>query len=107
MDEKNGYDKHPDMVKIARELSGITNSAGKVGFAVTYTATPGNLSVHEAFQKFCFEKSNNEYLAGIGKLLEFAAIYNWLTEFDRRLLVLEAKVTQNGLQEERKEIKTF
>lgn len=110
MDEKNrdttGYGRHPDMAKLAKELSSVTQASGKVGFAITYTATPGNVAIHEAFQKFCFERSNNEYLAGLGKLLEQSTIYGWLIDFDQRLVALESKEASRVAPQEKEEIVT-
>jgi hypothetical protein len=118
MDEKeqrsDRYDRHPDMLKVAKELSAMTSGAGKVGFAITYTATRGNLNTHERFQKYCFENSNNEYLQGIKSLLDLAEVFDYFASFVEELdkVKLRLEALENGVQEREtqgkgQEVKTF
>lgn len=76
---------------LAKHLSEISKGAGKISFKIGYTATEGNQEIHKAFQNFCYEKANNEYLAGIGKLLEYSEIFSYLVNLDSRITELEKK----------------
>jgi len=79
---------------LTKELSTISRNTGKRSFKITYTATEGNMQIHNCFQQFCFDKSNNEYLAGIGKLLDATSNMEVLKSFDERLRVVEAILVQ-------------
>lgn len=85
-----------DRTELARHLSDISRNEGKVSFVITYTGTDGNIGIDKAFQKFCYDETNNEYLAGISKLLQIKEHYDELKRidevvatFEERLIVLE------------------
>lgn len=91
-----------DRTELAKVLSDISRNSGKVTFKITYTATNGNLDIDKAFQKYCSKFSNNEYLAGIGLLLQAWEHYKdvrslevYLQSIDSRLKVLEDKATKD------------
>ncbi|RLG33407.1 hypothetical protein DRN98_03995 [Methanosarcinales archaeon] len=83
-------EKNMTVEDLTKQLSDISRNTGKRTFKIGYTATEGNMSIHKCFQQYCFDKSNNEYLAGIGKLLDAASNIEILKTFDERLRVLEA-----------------
>lgn len=83
-----------DVQELTQTLNDISRNTGKISFKVTYTATEGNMEIHKAFQEFCFDKANNEYLAGIGKLLECAAFMDYLLDINARLDNLEKMIVQ-------------
>jgi hypothetical protein len=92
MDEEKGYiQRDPNMTKLARELSSFSRGAGIVGFSIKYSATEGNLKIHEAFQKFAFDEANNEYLVAIDKLLNNAKFIDYFRVLDERITRLENK----------------
>jgi hypothetical protein len=85
-----------DRVELAKFLSDVNRNTGKVSFKITYTSTDGNLDIDRKFQKFCAQHSNNEYLAGIGLLLEVFEHYkdirsmeSYMKSIDDRLRVIE------------------
>lgn len=80
------------MYELSKELNSISKNAGSVSFSVGYTATDGNLKIHEAFQKFAFDNCNNEYLMAIGKLLEYKEIFEYLLDLNQRLGFIESEV---------------
>lgn len=82
------------VMDLAKEFSEVSRGVGKVSYRITYTATPGNTDIHKRFQKFCFEQTNNEYHAGIGKLLDYAAFLNYLMELEGRIADLEDKLSK-------------
>jgi hypothetical protein len=103
--------------EIAKSLSDISRNTGKVSFKVTYTSTPGNIEIDKRFQDFCFVYANNEYLAGISKLLDCfdsykdrARMENYLAILEKRLHFLEEQLeSKKDVHEESDEvlIKTF
>ena len=103
--------------EIAKSLSDISRNTGKVSFKVTYTSLKGNVDIDKRFQDFCFNYANNEYLAGIGKLLDYyeaykdrARIENYLSMVEQRLQLLEEQVNKKEEKEEVNDepvIKTF
>jgi len=102
--------KQQRVMDLARELSDISKNTGRVSFKVSYTATDGNLKIHEDFQRFAFAKANNEYLAAVGKLLEYQKIFEYLVDLDERLSKLEAQDVvpkEEDKKEVDDEIKTF
>jgi len=111
MEEKN------DRTDIAKALSDISRNTGKVSFKITYTSTDGNTVIDKRFQDFCFNFANNEYLAGIGKLLDYyeaykdrARIENYLAIVEHRLQLLEEQVNKKEKEVEENDepiIKTF
>jgi len=111
-----------DRTDIAKALSDISRNTGKISFKVTYTSTDGNTAIDKRFQDFCFNYCNNEYLAGISKLLDYyeaykdrARIESYLAIVEHRLQLLEDQVNNKNLKEEKEEeevndepvIKTF
>ena len=105
------FGKNPKIVQITKELSDYYKTSDRVGFAVTYTSTEGNLDVHERFVRFCAQNANNEYLLGISKLLEYAEFVTLLLDIDRRLQVLEKGSVKPVVEETKvivdKEVKTI
>lgn len=106
------YGKHPKMVALTKELSEISKGTERVGFAITYSSTQGNLDIHERFLNFCADKSNNEYLAGIGKLLDYSEFMMAWLDHEKRLQALEQTdvkkiVTTEEVKKEEKVIKTI
>lgn len=93
--EKKKLDKQ-SMFDLSRELNELSKNAGSVSFSVGYTATEGNISIHEAFQRFAFENANNEYLMAIGKLLEYKDIFEYLLDLNQRVSVVESEVKVLG-----------
>jgi hypothetical protein len=87
-------EKKMNMFELSKELNSISKNAGTINFSVGYTATEGNIKVHEDFQRFAFEKANNEYLMAIGKLLEYKDLFLYLFDLNQRLGVVEAKLEQ-------------
>lgn len=104
-------EKNMDMSDLAKELSEVSRKAGKVSFKITFTATPGNIEIQKRFQQFCFDQANNEYLMGIGKLLDYAAFLGYLVELEQRVEALErGKVVSSEVSKEDdsvKKVKTF
>lgn len=107
-----------DRTELAKFLSDVSRNSGKVSFKITYTSTDGNLAIDRAFQKFCALYSNNEYLAGIGLLLEVFEHYQdiksmeeYMRSIDERLKVIEEKVNSGKeitvMETVNKERKTF
>lgn len=83
------------MVALTKELAEVSRGSDRVGFAITYSSTEGNVEIHERFQRFCAERANNEYLAGIGKLLDYAEfMIAWLNH-EERLQSLEKAEFKN------------
>jgi hypothetical protein len=114
-EKKNVVKNKQSMFDLSRELNELSKNAGSVSFSVGYTATEGNISIHEAFQRFAFESANNEYLMAIGKLLEYKDIFEYLLDLNQRVSVVESEVKVLGVKEEsvvvpevkEKENKTF
>lgn len=77
---------------LTKEFSDVSRGSGKVSFKVGYTATPGNVRIHEEFLRFSFDAANNEYLAAIGKLLEYKQIFEYLLDLNQRLGFVEAEL---------------
>lgn len=100
MEEKKGYDKHPKMVGLARELSQTWKDSGIVGFNITYRPTEGNLAIHEAFQLYCARHSNNEYLQGLKQLLDAAGFIELLLGHEERLRALESQIYTKKAEED-------
>ena len=102
-----------DMLELSQALSGISKNKPKAYFKIGYTETEGNIAIHKSFQEFCFYKANNEYLAGIGKLLEYASFIDLMMMLEARIAKLEQKaVEQTVVPEEPKAnvvngVKTF
>jgi len=110
MDEKKDYImRDPGMTELARELSGLSRNAGTVGFMVKYSATKGNIKVHEEFQRYAFDTANNEYLVAIDKLLQNARFIDYFRELDERVTRLENKdgVPTEGKDDVKEKVKTF
>lgn len=100
--------------EIAQTFSDISRNTGKVSFKITYTATEGNIGVDKRFQDFCFNYANNEYLAGISKLLDYyemlkdkQRIENYLGIVEQRLQALEHKDKEEVETNDSPIIKTF
>jgi len=90
MEEKKEFiGRDQTMIDLAKDLSKISKNAGTVGFTIRYSATSGNLKVHEAFQKYAFEEANNEYLLAIDKLLKNAEFIDYFKVLDERVTRLE------------------
>lgn len=116
MDEEH---KPSYRLEVAEFFSNASRGAGKVSFKITYTNTEGNRLIDQRFQDFCFKNSNNEYLAGIGLLLEHydrlldrTAMENYLKMLELRIIELEDRVlkeqgNQDKLFKEDKKVKTF
>jgi hypothetical protein len=85
-------EKKMNMYELSKELNSISKNAGSINFSVGYTATEGNIRIHEDFQRFAFEKANNEYLMAIGKLLEYKDLFVYLFDLHHRIGVVEAQV---------------
>ena len=104
-----------DVAEMIEELNEVSKNVGTMGFSIKYTATPGNVKIHKAFKQFAFDTSNNEYLAAIGKLLEYYDMFRYIALLEERISVLEQaeRVRQDVQQKEdesKKEIvknKTF
>lgn len=77
---------------LSKEFSDVSRGSGRVSFMVGYTATPGNVRIHEEFLRFSFDSCNNEYLAAIGKLLEYKQIFEYLLDLNQRLGFVEAEL---------------
>ncbi len=113
MNEKKEYvGRDPTMINLAKELSTMSRNAGTVGFTIKYSATKGNIAVHEEFQKYCFDEANNEYLIAIDKLMQNAKFIDYFRGLDERITVLENKedVPKEDVEEEKEEedvVKTF
>lgn len=90
-----------NIFEMAKELNELARNAGSIEFKINYNATDGNIAIHEAFLRFCADNSNNERLAGIGKLLEYYSIFELI---DNRLSEFENKFKEN---EKKKEVKTI
>lgn len=116
MEEK----QHSNRMEAAEFFSNVSKGAGKVSFKITYTNTDGNRSIDQRFQDFCFRESNNEYLAGIGLLLEYrdrlldrTAMENYLKMLELRIIELEDRVLKEQSnqvklhKEDKGNIKTF
>lgn len=106
MDEKS------DMLELSRALSDISKNKPKAWFKLSYTETEGNVRIHKAFQEFCFERTNNEYLAGIGLLLEYAKFVELMNDMNDRITRLEAQAASKDASsqpvgEVKNEVKTF
>lgn len=102
MDEKKEYvGRDPKMTELARSFSTMSRDVGTVGFMVKYSATEGNIKIHEDFQKYAFENANNEYLMAIDKLMQNAKFIDYFRVLDERITRLE-----NGMQvkEEKEEV---
>lgn len=80
--------------RLAKELSDVSRQSVRTGFNIQYTATPGNVEVHERFLKYAFEEANNEYLVAISKLLECAEWVEYLKQLSARLDIVESKVAE-------------
>lgn len=102
--------------KTVQFFSDNCRNAPRVSFKVSYTATKGNTDIYERFQEFCYLYSNNEYLAGIDKLLDAfnahkdkSAMENYLKFLEQRIIEVETKMQELKVEkkEEVKEIKTF
>lgn len=78
--------------EVAKALSDMSRNTGKVTFKITYTATEGNVNIDKAFQDFCFKYSNNEYLAGLGMLLEVFDHYRDLKSLESYINLLEERL---------------
>lgn len=86
--------------ELSKSLSEISRNTGKRSFKISYTATDGNTKIHESFQRFCFERANNEYLAGIGKLLELSEVFQYLIHLDERISLLENSIVNKEVAKE-------
>jgi len=93
-----------DLVKY---FSDVSRNSGKVTFKITYTATPGNILIHKAFQKYAFDEANNEYLAAIGKLLDNASFIEIYKDINQRLCAVEAKIAEQEAPVVQEKHKTF
>ena len=91
MEKKERVSRDPQMLDLAKELSGISKNVGTVGFMIKYSATPGNLKIHEGFQRYAFDEANNEYLVAIDKLLQNAKFIDYFRVLDERITILENK----------------
>lgn len=112
--------KFSSRLEAAEFFSNISKNSGKVSFKITYTDTTGNRDIDQRFLDFCFHNSNNEYLAGIGLLLEYydrlkdrTAMENYLKMLELRIIELEDKVLKENdnqvklHKEDKKETKFF
>lgn len=99
--------------QVAQFFSDNCRNTTKVAFKISYTATEGNVDIDKKFQEFCYQYANNEYLAGIGKLLDAYTAYQdkrafeaYLKFIEQRMSAIEAKLEP---KEEKKEegVKTF
>lgn len=103
-----------DRVQVAQFFSDNCRNAPKVSFKVSYTATDGNIDIDKRFLSFCYQYSNNEFLAGIGKLLDAFEFYkdrvameNYLKFLETRILELEDKINKPVEKKTEEVIKTF
>jgi hypothetical protein len=98
-----------DRTELAKHLSEMGRNTPRVSFKISYTGTPGNLKIDKSFQEFCHYYANNEYLAGVGLLLEVFYHYKQLSEVHERIDILNAKLEelQDSLRNTPKEKKTF
>lgn len=77
---------------IVKSFSDMSRNAGTTTFKISYTSTEGNLDIDKRFQEYCAEYANNEYLVGIGKLLDTFEHYKHLSALDTALLQLSLVV---------------
>lgn len=101
-----------DRTKVAQFFSDNCRNTTKVVFKISYTGTDGNIDIDKRFQAFCYQYANNEYLAGIGKLLDAYEMYsdrtameNYLKFLEKRIILLEEKISEKSEpKEEKKEV---
>jgi hypothetical protein len=102
-----------DRLKVAQFFSDISRNAGKVSFKITYTNTDGNREIDQRFQDFCFRHTNNEYLAGISKLLDCFKAFEDKTALEVFAMSIESRVkaleekTEKEAATQRKVVKTI
>ena len=94
-----------NIIDFANELSSVCKNKPKISFRVSYTATDGNTEIHKAFLQFAHDKSNNEYLAAIGKLLETADIFYYLRLLESEIMEIKLKLAFLEKQEVKQEVK--
>ena len=120
MSELIDIQKPSNRLELAKFFGDTSLSAGKISFKITYTNTEGNRDIDQRFLDFCYKHSNNEYLAGIGLLLESYSrlqdrmmMENYLKMLELRIIDLEQKIEskpepQKDLwKDDKKEVKTF
>jgi hypothetical protein len=108
--EENGI--ITDRVDLAKHLSDISRNTPRVSFKISYTATDGNLRTDKSFQEFCHYYANNEYLAGIGLLMEAFYFYKQMASLNDKVELIDQKINdlKESLENKPKELvvkKTF
>jgi hypothetical protein len=98
-----------DRTELAKHLSDMSRNTPRVSFKVSYTATDGNLRIDKSFQEFCHYYANNEYLAGIGILMEAFYYYKQMATLNDKveLLAVHMDDLKASLEDKPKEKKTF
>lgn len=74
-----------DRTELAKHLSDVSRNTPRVSFKISYTATDGNLRIDKSFQEFCHYYANNEYLAGIGILMEAFYFYKQMASLNDKV----------------------
>jgi hypothetical protein len=82
-----------ELFDLGKKLTKMSSENGDMGFSIKYTATDGNLRIHEDFIKFCFDNSNNEFLQGIKLLLDSYKTAELISDMAEYLSVLDLRVS--------------